>query len=213
MGNAELLRLELDGQGDLSTMAGAIAEQADRITGLIQQLLSFARPREEDMRSVTWHGPLRQALRLLETRFRREGITVALDMPDDLPLVWGIADQLEQVFLNVLVNAWHAMPEGGRVDIRADAADDAYVRIAFADTGHGIASEDLERVFEPFYSTKGEQGTGLGLAMCRQIVEAHQGAISLSSVMGAGTTVTIALAPANTVHERDRSTAPPPADG
>ena len=208
-GNAELLRLELHERNDLTVMAGAIVEQADRMTGLIQQLLSFARPREEEMFSVTLHVPLRQALRLLETRFRREGITVALDMPDNLPFVWGIADQLEQIFLNVLVNAWHAMPEGGQITIQANAANDDQVRIAFSDTGLGIAAEDLERVFEPFYSTKGERGTGLGLAICRQIVEAHQGAISLSSEVGAGTTVTIALMQAHVARDRDRSTPPP----
>ena len=210
-GNAELLGLELRGRADLTVMAGAIVEQADRMTGLIQQLLSFARPREEEMISVTLHVPLHQALRLLETRFRREGITVTLDIPDNLPFVWGIADQLEQIFLNVLVNAWHAMPEGGQITIQADAADDGQVRIAFSDTGLGIAAEDLERVFEPFYSTKGERGTGLGLAICHQIVEAHQGAIFLSSVVGAGTTVTIALMQAHAARDRDRSTRPPPA--
>ena len=81
----------------------------------------------------------------------------------------------------------------GALTIRATLHDADYVRITFSDTGMGISAEDLKRVFESFYSTKGERGTGLGLAMCRQIVDAHRGTISLTSTPGEGTTVTIDL--------------------
>ena len=105
--------------------------------------------------------------------------------------MWGAADQIEQVFLNVLVNAWHAMPEGGTVIIEARETDDARVRIAFRDTGTGMSEAMVEKACEPFFSTKGEKGTGLGLAICKQIIDNHQGRMRLASTPGAGTTVII----------------------
>jgi signal transduction histidine kinase len=192
-GNAELLRMEMQERGESADVANVIIEQIDRITGLITQLLSFARAQAEPMAVLPLHTPLINALRLLETRFRREGITVEVDLPQEVPCVWGIANQLEQVFLNVLVNAWHAMPQGGAITIRAEVGDTDHVRLAFGDTGQGLPAADIEHVFEPFYSTKGARGTGLGLAICRQIMDAHRGAISLSSTLDAGTTVTLEL--------------------
>jgi PAS domain S-box-containing protein len=192
-GNAELLRMDLQDQGYSTHTLEAIIAQADRITGLVEQLLTFARAKPQPMESVALHEPLSHALRLLETRFSREAITTTVEVPTSLPLIRGTANHIEQVFLNVLVNAWHAMPDGGTVTIRAEVADERYVRIVFRDTGRGISVEGLKRAFEPFYSTKGEQGTGLGLTMCQQIIETHHGTIHLDSTPGVGTTVTIAL--------------------
>ncbi|GIX49424.1 MAG: hypothetical protein KatS3mg131_3635 [Candidatus Tectimicrobiota bacterium] len=114
-------------------------------------------------------------------------------MPPDLPPVQGAADQLSQVFLNILVNAWHAMPEGGLLTIAARQTAEDRVRLSFRDTGVGMTPEQLAHAFEPFYSTKGDKGTGLGLAICQQIVSNHRGHIWLESTPGAGTTVTIEL--------------------
>jgi PAS domain S-box-containing protein len=192
-GNAELLRLALQTQDKRASELDTIVEQADRITRLIERLLTFARAEAHAAEFLSLHIPLSRALRLLESRFRREAITVIVDVPPHLPPVWGAADQLEQVFLNVLVNAWHAMPEGGCVTIWACQAPDNQVQIVFRDTGGGLSTTELARVFEPFYSTKGDQGTGLGLAICKQIIDSYHGSIQLESVPGAGTTVTIVL--------------------
>ena len=146
---------------------------------------------------------------MLETRFQREGITSTVDLPVDLPLIWGASNQLEQVFVNVLVNAWHAMPEGGTRTIQAEVSDEQYVRLTFRDTGIGISAEALGRVFEPFFSTKEDKGTSLGLVMCRQIVDSHGGSIALYSLPGAGTTVAIALVQADAIDKGDGSHAPP----
>jgi signal transduction histidine kinase len=167
--------------------------QADRITRLIEQLLTFARVKKQAVEPLSLHSPLSHALRLMEMRFRREAVTVIVDMPDGLPLIRGAADQLEQVFLNVLVNAWHAMPDGGRITIQACETDGQMVQITFHDTGQGMSSAELRQAFEPFYSTKGDQGTGLGLAICKQIVDSYHGRMHLDSTPGAGTTVTILL--------------------
>ena len=113
-------------------------------------------------------------------------------MSAELPPVYGRAEQLEQVFLNVLVNAWHAMPEG-TLTIAAAVTTDQAIRLSFGDTGVGMSAEVLARAFEPFYSTKGERGTGLGLAICKRIIEGHQGMMYVESTPGGGTTVIMEL--------------------
>ena len=188
-GNAELLRMDLQAQNLDTDIVEAIVRQTDRITGLVHQLLTFARAKNEVMGPFALHDPLSHTLRLLETRLSREDIRTTLEVPDHLPLLWGAADQIEQVFLNVLVNAWHAMPEGGTVTITAHERDDTRVQVAFRDTGAGMSVAAMEQAFEPFFSTKGEQGTGLGLAICKQIIDNHQGNMRVESTLGAGTTV------------------------
>jgi signal transduction histidine kinase len=150
------------------------------------------------MATLAVQDPLANALSLLETRFKRQGIAVKLEVSSELPLICGRAEQLEQVFLNVLVNAWHAMPEGGILTIAAAVTPDQTVRLCFGDTGVGMSAEVLARACEPFYSTKGERGTGLGLAICQQIIDSHQGTMQLTSMPGAGTTVIIEFPQANT---------------
>lgn len=191
-GNAELLRQDLAQQGIPTDTLASIVGQADRITGLIQKLLNFARAKEEGMSALHLHTPLSNALRLLETRFRHEAIQIAVEVPADLPPIWGDSDQIEQIFINVLVNAWHAMPEGGTVQIQAGTADDGQrVWMTIRDSGVGLSPTDLERAFEPFYTTKKDKGTGLGLAMCRQIMDSHRGAIEIDSTLGKGATLTM----------------------
>jgi signal transduction histidine kinase len=188
-GNAELLGMELRERGLGATEVDAIIQHADRITRLIQQLLTFVRTREQPTATLAVQQPLASALALLETRFMHQGITVRQDASSALPLIRGRAEQLEQVFLNVLVNAWHAMPGGGTLTIAAGKTTDQKVWLSFQDTGTGMSAEVLARVFEPFYTTKGEHGTGLGLAICKQIIDSHQGAMRLESTPGVGTTV------------------------
>jgi signal transduction histidine kinase len=192
-GNAELLRMELSKQGTVTAELDTIVEQSDRIARLIERLLSFARPGQQPVESLSLHLPLSHVLRLLEGRFRHDAVAVVVHVPVELPLVRGAADQLEQVFLNVLVNAWHAMPVGGTLTIWACQTPDHQIQITFQDTGSGMSPADLVHAFEPFYSTKGDRGTGLGLAICKQIVDSHGGTIALASTPGVGTTVTITL--------------------
>ena len=150
------------------------------------------------MATLAVQEPLANALSLLETRFKRQDIAVRLEGSSELPLICGRAEQLEQVFLNVLVNAWHAMPNGGTLTIAALVTPNRTVRLRFVDTGVGMSVEVLARACEPFYSTKGERGTGLGLAICQQIIDSHQGTMHLTSTPGAGTTVIIEFPQADT---------------
>jgi signal transduction histidine kinase len=192
-GNAELLRMDLQQQHQDTEILDAIVRQTDRITGLIQQLLTFARVQSNSMGPFSLREPLSHAMRLLEPHFRREGIIIILDIPDPFPLLWGAVDQVEQVFLNVLVNAWHAMPNGGTVAITARRLGSERVQVAFRDTGIGMTAEVMAHAFDPFYSTKGDKGTGLGLAICKQIIDNHRGEMNIASASDVGTTVTISF--------------------
>lgn len=109
----------------------------------------------------------------------------------ELPHIWADGQQLQQVFRNLIVNAYQAMPEGGTLYITT-AREGKYVEVSFRDTGVGIPPAYLERLFEPLFTTK-ERGTGLGLVISRGIVERHQGTIEVESLVGQGTTFTVRL--------------------
>jgi len=116
---------------------------------------------------------------------------VELKLATNLPRVQGAADQIAQVFLNLIVNAAEAMSDGGRLCIES-CADTTHVQVTFADSGPGIAPEDLPHITEPFYTTK-DSGTGLGLAVSHSIIESHGGTLSVASVPGHGATFTVRL--------------------
>jgi two-component system NtrC family sensor kinase len=101
-------------------------------------------------------------------------------------------DQMRQVAINLILNAGGAMPEGGTLTVSTKQCDEEHVEIVFTDSGCGIPPENIDKIFEPFYTTK-ERGTGLGLAITRQIIEHHHGTISIESTPGTGTTVRVTL--------------------
>jgi signal transduction histidine kinase len=139
------------------------------------------------------HGLLDHTLRLLEYRFQQEHIAVIKRYTPDLPPVFGVRQELEQVLLNLLVNAWHAMAGGGMMTITTECQD-AQALITITDTGCGIPEEHMSRLFEPFFTTKSpEQGTGLGLAVAHQLITGHGGRIDIASQVNQGTTVTLTL--------------------
>jgi two-component system NtrC family sensor kinase len=131
-------------------------------------------------------------LDLIESRLRAQNVKLERSIPADLPGLRGDPGQIEQVFLNLCLNALHAMPAGGtlRVSARREAAGTLLVEVS--DTGKGILSADLEHVFRPFFTTR-ENGSGLGLPLSRQIVMAHNGEIWIESVPERGTSVYVRL--------------------
>ena len=205
-GSAEYLMMEWGDEKTRPQELEIIIAQTDRITKLIQQLLNFARPARMELAALDLNELLRAILSLTEHQIAKERISVETDFQGGLPPIRGDANQLEQAFLNIVINAWHAMPEGGRLALRTRAipASDrprrvgrtahAGVDVVIADTGTGIAPEHMPRIFDPFFSTKGVgKGTGLGLAISRRIVEDHHGIIEVDSAVGRGTTFTIWL--------------------
>jgi signal transduction histidine kinase len=206
-GHAELLRDALHKRGLPTAQLGAIIDQVECITGLFHQVLTGVRAPEQPLAPLDVQVPLSRALHRLAPRFRDAGITPSLALPADLPGVWGAAQPLEQVFHQVLVNAWQAMPTGGTVTIGGQVVDADTVQVTVRDTGTGITPADLARVFEPFYSTQGAHGTGLGVTVCQHILAHHCGAIAIDNTPGAGTTVTITLRRADT-HAEDNQEVP-----
>ncbi len=205
-GSAEYLMMEWGTERPRPQELEIIVAQTDRITKLIQQLLNFARPTRMAVHPVKLNDLLREVLGLTEHQIVKERISVVTELQPDLPAIAGDENQLEQAFLNIVVNAWHAMSSGGTLTLRTRAVPAAgrrrrggrpaspAVEVSIADTGVGISAEHLSRIFDPFFSTKGVgKGTGLGLAITRRIVEDHHGTIEVASEVGKGTTFTIRL--------------------
>ncbi len=174
----------------------AAAQRAAKITSTI---LAVARNRSGNFEPTNLKKIVEDTLVLLERELTKYRIAVESNLPD-VPEVHAQGNQIQQVLLNLLINARQAMTDGGRVIIRLehDAANNM-VDLVIRDTGCGIPADKLPRIFEPFYTTKtgpdesGMGGTGLGLSSCRQIIEAHRGHIRVLSTVGKGTEFTIKL--------------------
>ncbi len=171
-----------------------IAQEVDRMATLVNNLLQFSRRSHRQVSTVDPREEIANSVEFVQYHLRTRKVEVVLEFADPLPTIQADRQQLRQLFLNLLTNASDAMPEGGMLTIRAstDGRGDAAVAIDFIDTGEGITSENLEKIWDSFFTTKPEgKGTGLGLAICRRIVEDHGGAISIKSDVGQGTTVRI----------------------
>lgn len=173
-----------------------IAQQAERVSKIVGDLLTFARHSRLELSRVEVSEVLNTALSLVQYRFRENGIRLRREMAVNLPPILGDANRLTEVFVNGLNNAIDAMPSGGTVLVRAFANPETNngVRVEVADTGCGILPEQLPRVFDPFFTTKEPgRGTGLGLSISHGIVKDHGGAIWVESQPGAGTTLVVSL--------------------
>jgi len=172
-----------------------VVRQAERCRTIVRGLLEFSRQSELQLEVVDLNRVLDDTLALVAKQAAFFNVDVVRDQMEDLPPIAGDRSQLSQVILNLVVNAVQAMEERGTLTIttRFDPANDA-VEMAFADTGRGIAPEDLGRVFDPFFTTKTDgQGTGLGLSIAYGIVTRHHGTITVESAVGRGTTFRIRL--------------------
>jgi signal transduction histidine kinase len=172
----------------------AANRQTERLIGIVERMLDFYRPSSEQMKKTDVNAVLEETLLLCGKKLEHGGVQVCRELAPDLPPVEAVADQLEQVFLNLMLNALEAMPDGGQLTVqtRADLAR-GEVRIAFIDTGVGIREEEIDRLTEPFYTTRPE-GSGLGLPISYGIVERHGGRIEIESQVGVGSTFSVVLA-------------------
>ncbi len=170
-----------------------IVTQVERIMRVMNQLLAFARRRPVERRPLDLRETIEASLEMFQERLTRHGIRVEKTFKDDCPKVHADADQMSQVLINLIMNAVHAMPEGGSLRIGL-ARSNGTVRLTVADTGHGIAQQDLPRIFDPFFTTKeAGKGTGLGLTVVKGIIDEHGGSIWVESEPGKGATFTISL--------------------
>jgi len=177
-----------------------IAKEADRCKNIVQGLLDFARQRELKVENVDLNEVIRKPVALLEGQASFHNIEIVEHLQDDLPPVSADASQVQQVFVNILVNAAEAMEGSGTLTITSHAIPDQQrVEVRFTDTGRGITPEDISRLFEPFFTTKevGE-GTGLGLSISYGIIRRHGGTIEVRSRVGGGSTFVVSLPTAPT---------------
>jgi len=175
----------------------AIVGQIDRIAGVFRSMLDTVRARKPEIDRVKPEVVLAQLRPLIELDARRRGVTLITDLPPGLPEVAADPGQLQQVLLNLLVNALEATTAGQEVRVSGRPSTQngrAGLIIEVSDTGPGIPGELLSRIFEPFFTTKPPgQGTGLGLAICRDIVRDHGGVVTVQSRKGHGTTFSVWL--------------------
>lgn len=173
-----------------------ITEQIERISSILQSLMGFARPNAPQISKVDVNALLIKISGLVESVLRRHNIPIVQHLDPGLPLILADANQLEQVFLNLIINAQHAMEgQGGTLTIASAVLPDRKrVSISIKDTGCGISPENVSRIFDPFFSTKSEgKGTGLGLSTGYGIVTNHYGEIRVNSEVGQGTEMIVIL--------------------
>jgi len=202
-GRAEFLLRRLRTQKEVNDNLQIIRSQIDRIAGIVRHLLEFSRRREPAFRRVELLSLLEKVIGLLEHKIAEKNVIVDLQADKSLPFISADADQLQQVFLNLLLNSLQALPYGGRINVTAaiapygnEAATDKQPRlcIEFQDNGAGISPEHIGQVFDPFFTTKDiGEGTGLGLSVSYGIVKDHGGEIRVQSELGSFTRFSILL--------------------
>ena len=192
LGRAEYL---MDRVADEPVKKGlqTIVAQVERITRVMNQLLSFARRKPTQPRPVALEEVIENSLEIFRERLSRHNVQVLTRLDPDCPSVLADSDQMNQVLINLVMNAVHAMSQGGTLRVGLERENDR-VKLTVSDSGHGIPKEVVSKIFDPFFSTKEfGKGTGLGLTVVKGIIEEHQGSIAVESEEGKGTTFTIRL--------------------
>jgi two-component system, NtrC family, sensor kinase len=203
-GRAELMTRRLEDKEGLEKNLNVILNQTERITKIIQQLLGFVRKKKPEQRPLNLGPILESTLDFLGQQIQKQKIKVVKDLGDHLPAVTGDPDQLQQVLLNLMVNAIQSMPEGGELRLIAtpqwvskeglEEGQRQYVEIRVEDTGVGMEREVIKNIFNPFFTTKEkERGTGLGLTVSQGIVQDHEGWIDVESEAGKGSVFKVFL--------------------
>ena len=172
----------------------SVAGETKRIEDIVKNLLNFSKPKEANMKKANINNTIRKSLKLMQNTLDISNIYTKLSLSSDVPPVLIDDNHIQQVLVNLILNAVQAMPSGGKLFIETRfSTDENTVRIVVSDTGTGIPKEFLPFIFDPFFSTKGVGGTGLGMWVSYEIVKNHKGNIKAVSSVGVGTTFTIEL--------------------
>ncbi|MDR2861150.1 MAG: PAS domain S-box protein [Syntrophobacterales bacterium] len=177
---------------DDGEIADILIAEVERVNRVITQLLDFSRPVIADRHNIPAKKIIEQSLKKIESQIADRTIHIQKNLPDEQTVIWFDADKMEQVLLNLYMNALDAMPKGGTLTVSMAAQKNDMVQITITDTGCGIAPKDLARIYDPYFTTK-STGTGIGLAIVHRILEFHNGRIHVESEEGQGTTVTLLL--------------------
>lgn len=189
--SAELLQKKMAADDPKRGIPTIIIEESTRLNNIITDFLNYAKPNAPKLQPCRIDEIVDKSIRHLSSHTQNNGYTVRPQLEPDLPVIQADADMLHQAFLNLVINATQAMPNGGTVDIRVKSVDNS-LWIAFEDQGEGIPNEILEKIWDPFFTTK-DKGTGLGLGIVRKIIEAHEGQIRIENRPEGGTRVSIRL--------------------
>lgn len=188
----ELLRMLVADRPEAEQHVSVIADQVRRLDEVVQAFMKFARPEELHMQPVELAGVFERIAAILDAEASKHGVALRIDVPRDLPTVDGDPNLLDQAFLNLALNAFQAMPDGGTLRIAARAAAGRVVTIEVEDSGIGIAPENLSRIFDLYFTTK-PSGSGIGLSLVFRTVQLHNGEIEVQSTVGHGTIFRIQL--------------------
>jgi two-component system sensor histidine kinase HydH len=189
--SSELLKKKMARFDPSNSIPNIIIEESIRLNNIITDFLNFAKPKSPNLVVCNVEDILEKNINFLSSQIKQEGYTIEKHYDESLPEITADADMLYQAFLNILINAMQAMPGGGviHVDIHSD---DHSVTVVIEDEGEGIPEEILEKIWDPFFTTKAK-GTGLGLVIVKNIIESHEGSVSIANKPDVGSRVTIAL--------------------
>jgi signal transduction histidine kinase len=201
-GRAELTQRRLEDKEGAQKNLDIIVQQTERITKIIQQLLGFVRKKKPEQKTLNIRTLLETTLDFLDHQIQKQEVRVVKDIRDSITPVMGDPDQLQQVFLNLILNAIQSMPEGGTLRLSGSSkwiskegledGERPYVEVCIEDTGAGMEKEVIQNIFNPFFTTK-EKGTGLGLMVTQGIVQDHEGWIDVESEVGKGSVFKVYL--------------------
>ena len=185
---AQMLAKQVAGDEQKSKLLEKIAKQTFRASEIVNSLLNFSRTSTTEFGEVSVNRVIQETLSLLEHQMQKAGLEVLTALDTTAPTIAGNPGKLQQVFLNLFINARDAMTSGGVLEVKTSHEDDGGVQIDVLDSGHGIDPEHIHRIYDPFFTTKGaRKGTGLGLSVTYGIIQEHGGAIKVFSRPGGGT--------------------------
>jgi signal transduction histidine kinase len=189
--SAELLKKKTAKTDPQNSFPDIIIEEASRLNRIITDFINFAKPREPNMTLCRLEEIIDKNITFLEAQNKEKGYVIKKNFQNHLPEIMADSTMLYQSFLNILINAMQSMPEGGRILVEV-SSNEHWVTVHFDDEGQGIPSEILEKIWDPFFTTK-DQGTGLGLGIVKNIIESHGGGVQIVNRPVRGTRVTIEL--------------------
>jgi len=189
--SSELLKKKMAGYDPSNTIPDIIIEESVRLNNIITDFLNFAKPRIPNMMACNVEDVLEKNINFLASHIEQEGYMVEKHYDHNIPEITADSDMLYQAFLNILINAMQAMPEGGKIRVAIQSTDNT-VKIFFEDEGEGIPQDLMGKIWDPFFTTKAK-GTGLGLGIVKNIIESHSGNVQIRTRPGAGAQVKVEL--------------------
>jgi signal transduction histidine kinase len=189
--SAELLRKKMAALDPANTIPNVIVEETNRLNDIITGFISYAKPKKPSLIPCRVEDIIEKNLKFLESQMQAQGYQILRHYENNSPEIMADSAMMYQAFLNILINAMQAMPQGGNIHVNI-GVDEKFVNIVFEDEGEGIKESVLGKIWEPFFTTK-DTGSGLGLGIVKNIVESHGGNVHIEQRAPVGTRVSVNL--------------------